>query len=374
MKKPDGNRWLCLVFICLFLVASCQSEQDAYTSTREEKPIKVKSAWEEEYQNAKVASFSGDNASAESKFAKLLKILQNKPDKKLVVAEIKARLAKIYIKQGHVKAAIPLIEQALETVKQVKIDSAENSELLVLMDDLADMLNTVADGSGESYTDYLKLAARLQTVSHSGIHSRSLNLQVKLANYYIARDKDEEAKPHLNEALRLLADKDLPKPEGALTVLLSTYRLLKEKGHKQEADSVHEAVYQKLDSLSKETANAQLNQLLGQTYSSAKDKDIALKYYRKSLEEQKSFSNPTMEANTITHIAFLEEESGNIKEADKLMAKAVDVQRKSPGSLSKYLVKRLDQYSSFLLRYGQRNKAKVLEKEANEYRAKYIQF
>lgn len=333
-----------------------------------------KQAWMKDYQDAKVSAFSEDYAVAEQQFAKVLKQVSDLKGKELLVADIKARMAKIYIKQGHVNAALPLVKECLSIAEREKVDSAENSELLVLMDDLAELIHGSTSGKETDYPERLKLALKLQRFSHTGIHNRSMLIEIKLANYYIVRDKLEEALPHINEALAITSDKSATKVFGKVSLLVRLSLLLRSRGYDKEADRVYAEVSKKLDEVAPKKARAFLYMNMGTAYGAQKDYKQALSYLNKCLAEQKRLGDISGQAATLMQMAKIAEDKGQIKEADHLYSQAIALQRKSPGSLSQDLVKMLERYRDFLLRHGDKRKAMILEKEARSFRGEFIEY
>lgn len=360
-----------LISLALALSACAKSPPDKKELDTSQSAQKT---WEKVYQDAKVSEFSGDYAVAEQKFGKVLKLLSKSRDDKLLAADIKARLAKIYIKQGHIDSALPLVEECITIASDKEITSAKNSELLVLMDDLAELIHDQISSRDKDYPEKLKLILKLQELSHTGVHSKAMLLQIKLANYYLARNMLEDARPHIDAALKIGTEQGDHKVYPKLSMLVRLSLLLRSKGYDDEAERVYQAVSKKYEKIDPKRAKAMMYMSLGTAYGTDSKFDKALDCYKKCLAEQKKLDDVDGEATTLTHMARIAESMKQFKEADRLFRQALKVQRTRPGSLSQELVRKLERYRDFALRRGDKRKAAILEKEARSYRGEYIQY
>ena len=364
---------------CLLLLQSCGATGDTVASDnidqdQQHEQQKDKASWQEEYASAKILAFSGDDAQAEQKFTRALAAIESQKGKELTAADIKARLAKLYLKQGHVKTAIPLLESALGVLKTSKVESKEYSELLVLLDDNAELLLYETDSKDANYADRLKLVLDLQESSHTGVHNKTFFVLVKLINYYLGKRDLVEANKYIDEALKLAGKKDVKGLTGKMNMLLNIHFALSDLGYKEDADRVYErtvAIWRKYEP---DRADAMLYHSLSHIYREKKQYARADEYARKSLKEARRLNDTSLEVSMLAAEAVSMDRQGKFKEADKLYAEALAAQRKNPGNLSQDLVKRLEQYARFLKKNGQAKRAAGLDAEARGYRAKYIKF
>lgn len=364
---------LALLILVLLLLQSCGNSGDSAGSSQGTQP-KSKESWQEDYANAKLLAFSGDAAQAEQKFTVALAAIEKKRGKELTAADIKARLAKIYLKQGHIEAAIPLLKSALDGLKASEVDSREYSELLVLLDDNAELLLDQTDSKDKDYADRLKLILDLQESSHTGVHKKTFFVLIKLINYYLGERDFVEANRFIDEALQLASKLDAKSLTGKLNMLLNIHFALSDLGQKKDADRVYKRTLEIWRKSQPDRADALLYYSLSNIYRERHQYADADQFRGKSLKEARRLNDTNLEVSILAADAVTMEKQGKLKEADRLYGEALAAQRKSPGNLSQDLVKRLEQYARFLQKNGQAKKAATLDAEARGYRAKYIKF
>lgn len=364
---------LALLIFVLVLLQSCGNSGDSAGSSQSEQP-KSKESWQEDYANAKLLAFSGDAAQAEQKFTGALAVIENKKGKELTAADIKARLARIYLGQGHVEAAIPLLNSSLAVLKVSEVDSREYSELLVLLDDNAELLLDQTDSKDKDYADRLKLILDLQESSHTGVHNKTFIVLIKLINHYLGERDFVEANKYIDEALKLASKIDAKGLTGKMNMLLNIHFALSDLGQKNDADRVYKRTLEIWRKSEPDRADALLFYFLSNIYREKHQYADADRFKRKSLQEARRLNDTNLVVSILAADAATMERKGKVKEADRLYGEALAAQRKRPGNLSQDLVKRLEQYARFLKKNGQAKRAAALDAEARGYRAKYIKF
>lgn len=368
MKSLNNFQSIYFSLVLGFCLVSCVS-----------KPVlEDDETWDSVYKQAKVLEFAGEFDQATRSFEQSLKLIPDDRKKSFYETDITARITKILVNNGSVEKAKPLVAKILLYKGNSEVSTKEQSELLVLFDDLSDLYLHKAIKNDKNYLYCLNTSLRLITLSESRIKRRSIKIYSLLASYYIDHNQFERGLKMFDIALGVL-DEDRSNINDDLEGLLYVYISLKNKNLDKQANQVMGRLIRVYKGKNGNDLKEQLPYYmygkLGIAYSELNQYGKAREAFDKAIKlaRAKGGVDSTTISEMQVEVALACENLKLYKEADRAFKQAIKTQKtRKDKSGYRLIAKRLDAYAKYLERRKDFERARVTEKEAIELKSRYF--
>ena len=353
------------LFLAMIMIAGCSFDTKS----------KSEDNWQSVYSEAKILEFAGEDDSAEEKLKLALKSIPENEKKDFYETDLNLRLAKILVRKGMIDEAKPLITRVLSYHGNTAVDIKEQSEILVLIDDLSDLYLHKADRSKASYPYCLTTSLKLLEVSKSGLTRKPIKIYSLLSSYYIEKKEIEKGMRMFETALTILGN-ERNNINDDIESLLNVYVALKEINLDKQAQDVMRRLTKlfKGDDI-ENTIPYYMYGKLGTIYSEQNNSGMARNCFEKAIKLAKNETDidPTVISEFYIRLAAVYERLNEHAKVDAAYLAAIKVQKeKRGGSGLRSLGKRYDAYSKYLERRKDYVKADQFKKEAIQVKSRYF--
>lgn len=332
--------WSLQVLICLLSLTSCSES----VKNRTELSI------DDHYLAAKRLMLAHRYADAESQFKSVLPAFAKSEDNELKYMDSLARLALACSMQGKLDEACEHIQPVMRYLKRSYV-SDDDSELLVVLDELCDQFLLQAKPDRANEEDLLLKALSFDLLCHEGNHTRLVEIWSRLAMCNIRTAKEERAKKYIDRAADSTFGKDRHSFANNMIAVLQIHVAYNHANKHKEADAFLQSIINKTKSFHSSASEFIVYDRLGSAYAKFGDIDESIKYYEKSLAIQKKLGHDARtRARTMQKLAVAHEANGNQTKADLLLRESINILSATEQKNSKFLFDASQCYATYLSR------------------------
>lgn len=336
------------------------------TSCTESVKISTEQSIDDHYLAAKRLMLAHRYADAESEFKNVLPALERSRDDEFKYMDSMTRLSLACSMQGKLDEACVHVEPVVRYLQRSSV-SGDDSELLVVLDELCEQFLSQAKPDSANEETLLRRALKFDQLCHEGNHTRLVEIWSRLAICNIKKADKEEAKQCIDRAINLTFGKDRHSFANNMIAVLQIHVAYNRAGKHREADEFLQSIINQTVPFHRGSSEFIVYDRLGSAYAKFGDIDESIKYYEKSLAIQRKLGHDARtRARTMQKLAVAYEAAGNQTKADSLLRASINILSATEKKNSRFLFDARECYADYLSRQKRFADAKAWKSKAQD--------